>query len=327
MLALTLTAVGVTISAWLWTRYADPTGATCGTAGCDAVRASAYASVGPIPMPALGVFAFGIFAAAQWGRRLRRLARAVAIAAIVAGASLLALQAWAIGAWCPWCVAADVSAIAAGALVWHCATAPRPARVPALLSTAAASVAVLIVAMITTPSDAPTVREVDGAAEGPLTVVEFVDFECPFCGRQHVRLTELLAAYGDRVRVQRRHLPLPMHPHAEDAARVACCAAEQDLADPVADALMTTDDLSLPGCIDCATSAGAEPSLLHECLDSTRPGATLAADRAEADRLGIRRLPTCIVDGHAYEGLQETSVLRAAIDDALARSAHPSGGM
>ncbi len=320
--------MGLTISAWLWTRYADPTAATCGSAGCDLVRASAYARVGPIPLPALGVLAFGAFAATQWVQRFARAAPALALAAIVAGASLLALQAWAIGAWCPWCVAADVCAIGSGLLVWAGRSSPPPTRWAAWLTSTVAAAVVLTIAVRTTPADGPTVREVDTPAQGPLTVVEFVDFECPFCRRQHAELNEILVAYGDRVRVQRRHLPLPMHPHAEDAARVACCAAEQDLEEAVADALMASDDLTLPGCIDCATMAGAEPGLLHKCLDSTRPDATLAVDRAEADRLGIRRLPTCIVDGHAYEGVQDGDTLRAAIDDALTRQgAQPSGGM
>lgn len=318
-LALTLTLAGLTVSAWLWSRYADPAAATCGTAGCDAVRASAFASWGPVSTPALGVVAFGLFAAAQLVPRLRRWASGLGVAAIVAGSGFLALQAWVIDAWCPWCVAADVSAISAGLLVWQSRRAPPPAsRATVLASVTGVSVPLAIALSLpnATPP-APSVTPAAVTADGTLTIVEFVDFECPFCRRQHAQLSQLLASYGDRVQVQRRHLPLPTHPHAQDAARVACCAEEQELGDAVADALMTTEDLSLPGCMRCAESAGAALGPLSKCLDSDRPDARLAADKAEADRVGIRRLPTCIVDGQAYEGLQDPATLRAAIDAAL----------
>src|SRR5690606_14570992 len=66
-----------------------------------------------------------------------------------------------------------------------------------------------------------------GPADAPVTIVEFSDFECPFCGRANPTIEQVEKAYPDQVRVVFRDFPLPMHPHARKAAEAGHCANEQ----------------------------------------------------------------------------------------------------
>ena len=74
---------------------------------------------------------------------------------------------------------------------------------------------------------------------GAVTVVDFVDFECPFCRMTHAELEPILEAHRDRLRVVRRQVPLHMHPHALDAARAACCGERLGSGDAMASALFS----------------------------------------------------------------------------------------
>ncbi len=67
-----------------------------------------------------------------------------------------------------------------------------------------------------------------GSAKAPIEIVEFSDFQCPFCLRANPTVTEVLKTYGDRIHFVYRHYPLPNHPNARPAAEAAACAAEQD---------------------------------------------------------------------------------------------------
>jgi len=109
-----------------------------------------------------------------------------------------------------------------------------------------------------------------------------------------------------------------MHPHARQAARVACCAEEQGLGEAVADALMRSDDLSAEGCLQCARGAGVDPLVLDQCLNSERPDARLENDAQEARAAEVHGLPTCFIGTRRFEGLQSEATLRDAIERALA---------
>src|SRR5215471_12266119 len=84
----------------------------------------------------------------------------------------------------------------------------------------------------------PIAAEMQKTPRGQATVVEYVDFECPFCRRLDDVLAPVLAKYPGRVRVVRKHVPLTkIHPHAEAAARASVCAEAQGQGDAMADAL------------------------------------------------------------------------------------------
>jgi protein-disulfide isomerase len=179
------------------------------------------------------------------------------------------------------------------------------------------------------PSGPPPAVVADARADGRATIVEFIDFECPFCRRQHARMSEVLetlAAADERppVYVVYKHLPLEMHAHAREAARFVCCAEEQGRGREMVDALFARDELSPAACRECASEVGLDDAALQECLDSARPDARLDADAADARAAGIRRLPTCFVGERRFEGLQEEDTLRRAIEHAMTQAIAPT---
>jgi predicted DsbA family dithiol-disulfide isomerase len=157
-------------------------------------------------------------------------------------------------------------------------------------------------------------------ASAALKIIEFVDFECPFCREQYAILADILPDYRERVEVVYKHLPLPIHTQAAHAALVACCADAQGHGEAVVDALFQADDLSPERCRQCAVEAGVDGAELDRCLRSDVPRARLRADEAAAHSVGIRRLPTCFIGQQRFEGSQSEASLRAAIEHALSES-------
>jgi len=326
---LALAFVGLTVSGLMLYLYLSPEAGACGPGGgCETVRSSRYSALWGVPLPYLGLAYFGALCAVLVVPPLRRrgLLVALGLGGAASGLTFLTLQGLVLGAWCPYCVVVDACAVGAGLAVAPGLDAERPRRTSVLVAVVLAGLApaLLLSAFHTPPPEpviggpAPVVARVT-PVEGQATIVDFVDFECPYCRRQHARLTEILADYGERVRVITKHDPLPMHPHAREAARFACCAEEQG-AEPghaMADALFTHDDLSEAGCFECARQVGLNQAALRECLQSDRPDARLRADQAEAARAEVRQLPTCFIGDQRFEGLQSEATLREAIEAAL----------
>jgi protein-disulfide isomerase len=163
---------------------------------------------------------------------------------------------------------------------------------------------------------------------GVATIVEFLDFECPFCRRLNATLEPILAEYGAKVRVVRKMVPLVrLHPHALPAALAYCCADEVGRAEAMAQALFTTDDLSAAGCERTARSLGLDLPAFQACVADARTQARIEADVADAVGLlgGRLSLPTIWIGGQMHSGLVDAAKLRASIDSALANSGAGSG--
>ncbi len=326
---LVLALVGLGTSALMLYLYLAPAAGSCGPGGgCDAVRSSRYSEIMGIPLPYLGLAYFGGLAAALMVPALRKrwLLTALGIGGVATGLTLLTLQGAVLGAWCPYCVVVDVCSLGAGLAVLPGLDGPglRWSRGPVLTAFGlGVAVPVALFTALHTPPEPPVIGGpapvlADAApVDGKATIIEFVDFECPFCRRQHQRLETILADYGERVRVVYKHMPLDMHPHAKEAARFACCAEEQGQGHAMADALFSHETLTYEGCFQCALQVGLDEALLRDCLASDRPDARLDADSAEAGKVSVRALPTCFIGNQRFEGLQSEATLRAAIDAAL----------
>lgn len=337
---LTLATVGLGTSALMLYLYLSPEAAACGPGGgCDAVRTSRWSEVAGIPLPYLGMAYFGALTTAVLVPALRRrwLLVALGLGGVATGITLLTLQGAVIGAWCPYCVVVDACSLGAGLALAPGLASPRvsPAGGPVVAAFGlGAAVPLSLAAVLHTPPpppvpEGPAPEVITGAqAEGRVTIVEFLDFECPFCRRQHARLSGILAqaeaAGREPVTVVHKHLPLRMHPHARGAARVAICAEEQGRGPDVIDALFTHDDLSPEACLEHARQVGVDEAALQECLGSTRPDQRLEADAAAAREAGVSRLPTCFIGGRRFVGIQEESTLREAIDRARAAATAPT---
>lgn len=338
---LTLATIGLGTSALMLHLYLSPEDGSCGPGGgCDQVRTSAWSAVAGIPLPWLGVAYFGVLAVVVLVPALRRrwLLSALGLGGVVSGVTLLVLQGAVIGAFCPYCVVVDACSIGAGLALLPGLAAPhiRLAGGPVIGAFGlGAAVPVVLLGSLQVPVDpTPPAGSAPAAIataqlEGRATIVEFIDFECPFCRRQHARMSAILEGASVEgaaapVQVVYRHLPLPMHPHAREAARFACCAEEQGREQEMVDALFAHEELSPEACQQCASDVGLDHAALQECLGSTRPEARLDADAQEARALGVRRLPTCFVGEQRFVGLQDEATLRRALQQAMTRATAPT---
>jgi protein-disulfide isomerase len=189
-----------------------------------------------------------------------------------------------------------------------------------------------------TPTVEPTPKPVtidvgDNPAKGPadakVTIVEFSDFQCPYCGRFVAEtLPQILANYGDKIRFVFMNLPLTsIHENAEKAAEAGECANEQgafwqfhDIMFGHQDAL-TVDDLK-----GYAAQLGLDTAKFNDCLDSGKMVSEVQADldagQTAAADAGLTRFgtPAFFINGVNLAGAQPYDVFKAAIDAALAEA-------
>lgn len=159
-----------------------------------------------------------------------------------------------------------------------------------------------------------------GAPEAAVTVVEFSDFECPYCARAADVVGEIKEKYGDKVRFAFRHFPLSFHPNARPAAEYAQCASEQDKFWAMHDAIFANQkQLSAESLRSSAQSSGLDMTKLDECLASDRPKQAIEADMAKAKEIGVGGTPTFYINGRHYEGGISPDELGAAIEAELAQ--------
>lgn len=177
-------------------------------------------------------------------------------------------------------------------------------------------------------------RPVRGNPNAKVTIVNYDDFECPFCSRMHSTLmTEILPKYGDRVKIVYKDYPLPMHPWAPHAANDANCLAREtpagywDLADylhanqraigssnkaDLEKAYAELDRLTL----DFGKKYGADASRLQACIKAP-PDQIVKASISEGDKVGVSATPTMFINGRKLEGALDESEVSAAIDQQL----------
>jgi protein-disulfide isomerase len=323
--ALAFAVIGLGASIASLIDYLGETATFCAESGCATVRESAWAHPLGIPMPVLGIAFYAAALGLSFVDALR-LRRGVAIAGAGWAVLLIVLQAAVIGAWCKLCMVADPAAIGYALVVLAGARVVRPtvARGLALVPAIGAAVGILALATHTAPppppppvaSGVPAFVE-QAQVPGAATVVEVVDFECPFCRRMQTRLTEAIARATGPVRVVRKMFPLRMHPHAMPAALAYCCADAQGKGDAMAAALFSAspEALSPEGCEKLAAGIGCD--LERYRRDLPRAEARVAAETAEVKAAGIHSLPTLFIAGERIVGARaSTEELTAMLDRA-----------
>lgn len=160
-----------------------------------------------------------------------------------------------------------------------------------------------------------------GPAAAPVTVIEFGDFQCPYCGEMEPVLRELRATYPTEVRWVFRHLPLTsIHPQAVVAARAAVCAEQQGKFWEMHDALYANQAALGEDAIKAtARSIGLDGSRFDACSSSDAADATLTRDSAAADAIGIGGTPAFFINGRFLNGTTTAAGFREILDDELAR--------
>ena len=163
--------------------------------------------------------------------------------------------------------------------------------------------------------------EIARSPAGLVTVVDFVDFECPFCRMTHAELEPVLESHKDKIHLVRRQVPLTMHPHARDAARAACCSEKLGKGDEMANALFTAEveDLTPEGCEKLAAALGLPLDAYRACVQSPATDASIDADKEEFKAAHGYALPTIWVDETPMIGARPREDIEKVVGEALAK--------
>src|SRR5262249_30545548 len=137
-----------------------------------------------------------------------------------------------------------------------------------------------------------------GPADALVTIVEFEDFQCPFCKKAQDTLQHLLIRYKDKVRMVHRDFPLqPLHPASRKAHEAARCAEEQGKFWEYRDLLYKTTPGASPDQLNhYASEVGIDVAEFKQCLDSGKFGAIVQKDEDEGERLGVQGTPTFFIN-------------------------------
>jgi len=167
----------------------------------------------------------------------------------------------------------------------------------------------------------PERDHIRGPVDAPVTVVEYGDFECPYCGQAEPVVRELLADFGD-VRYVWRHLPLTdVHPHAQLAAEAAQAAAEQGAFWDMHDLLFRHQDALTPtDLVRYAGEIGLDVEAFERDLQDRAGADRVAADLESADLSSVSGTPTFFINGRRHYGAYDIGALSAAVRAAGARA-------
>jgi len=160
-----------------------------------------------------------------------------------------------------------------------------------------------------------------GSADAAVTIVEFSDFECPFCSRAVATIKKVEETYGDKVRIFYRDFPLESHRGAVHAAEAAHCAGEQEQFWPMHDKLYSKQGgVSDADIRKYAGDLGLDAEQFNTCLQSGKFTATWKASQAEGTRVGVVSTPTFFVNGRMVPGAAPFEHFARIIDEELARA-------
>lgn len=160
-----------------------------------------------------------------------------------------------------------------------------------------------------------------GPANAPLTIVEFADFECPYCGGLYPTLKLVETNYAGKVRLVYRQFPLVnSHPHAQKAAEASLCAMEQGHFWEFYDSLFSRqNELEVSQLKARAATLKLDTTAFDACLDSGKQAAAIRKDQDDGRKSGVSSTPTLFINGRLLSGNRPYAEIRAVIEDELQR--------
>lgn len=173
----------------------------------------------------------------------------------------------------------------------------------------------------------PVIEEQDariGRDDAPVRLIEFSDFQCPYCKALHQSVKQALSEMGGEVQLVYKHLPLDFHPQAKNAALAAACASEQGKFEEYANKLFDSQ-------ADWSASQGTAKFKIYavqlklssadfnKCLDSKKYGDLIKKDEAEAEKFGITGTPAIFINGQFKNGAVSLEELKSIIDGELGK--------
>jgi protein-disulfide isomerase len=175
--------------------------------------------------------------------------------------------------------------------------------------------------------DAPrapvTVRDgepMKGPANAPITVVEYSEFQCPFCSRVGPTIQQVMSTYGDKVRLVFRDYPLPFHDKARGASQAAQCAHAQGKFWEYHDKLFANQSaLDTPNLKQYAADLGLDTAKFNQCIDEGRFADVVERNYNEGQTLGVSGTPAFFINGRFLSGAQPFEAFQQIIDEELKR--------
>ena len=161
---------------------------------------------------------------------------------------------------------------------------------------------------------------IKGPASAPITIIEYSDYQCPFCARVNPTLDQVRKVYGDKVRIVFKDFPLPNHPEAPKASEAAHCAGEQGKYWELHDRMFANQQaLQVPMLKQYATALGLDMEAFNQCLDSGKHSSRVAENIKSGEALGVASTPTLYINGRPVVGAQPFDFFKTVIDEELAR--------
>ena len=160
--------------------------------------------------------------------------------------------------------------------------------------------------------------EKGGGAKAPVTIVEFSDYQCPFCQRAEGVVDQVMQAYGSKVRLVFRDFPLPIHPQARPAAEAANCAnAQGKFWEYHAKLFANQSALGEDKLKEYAKDIGLDPAKFEQCLSQKPFSPAIDKDLTEATKLGVNGTPAFFINGHKFDARPTSDALKATVDSLL----------
>ena len=318
--------LALAVSAALLVDYISGAPTFCGVgSGCAAVRSSGFGYVRlfdlAVPVPVFGLLGFALLLGATLTRGLSRFVPLAAALGGVAGLALIGMQWFEIGRLCSLCVAVDsLSVVAAicGIVQWrgqgdaHEEFGLRWGAWPLLACLA-------LLGPLAWPQVRPVAPVPPGVQKlylpGKINVVEFADYECPYCRLLHPQLKAVIDSYPGKVNFVRLNWPLKSHEFARPAAQAEVCAREQGKGDAMADRLFSAEDLHPSSNRVAAQELGVELGAFDRCIASGAADKLIESDLKVLPE-GIQGLPTTYVGAQTILGAQPETVFRDAFEHA-----------
>ncbi len=177
----------------------------------------------------------------------------------------------------------------------------------------------------------PTAPKLEFAAKGdptwgkddaPVTIIEFSDFQCPFCAKGKDRVVQLKKEYGKKIRIIYKNLPLPMHPDARPAAEAAMCINDQGadkfwkFHDILFENQQKLSEADLKG---YAKKVGADEKKFEECFKAKKFASVIDASMEEARKFGVNSTPSFFVNNQPIRGARDIAEFKEIIDEAVSK--------
>ena len=159
--------------------------------------------------------------------------------------------------------------------------------------------------------------EIRGVSDARVTVVEFADYECPYCQQIQPALDRLEAEFKGKLSFAYKDVPLPNHPHAQKAAEAAHCAGVQGKYWEYHDLLYKTKKLDVAGLKENAHALGLNDSAFEKCLSSGEQSERVKAQLAEGQSLGLQGTPSFFINGRVFSGVLSYEQLSAVVEEEL----------